>query len=260
MCSSPPPWSLAQSCSSIAAWHASSRSPRISEISRGGQKSKRRTPKLRHAPFRNSWAPAPLHLRYTDRSPCHLPIHAQRATAGGLVKGDREVLDSRGQRRRLHVDSRQIFGRPRVLGTPFTRFFADNQRPLVLVRNRENRVTAGRHMGPADHQISSGHESRSFIGSRPPHFAIRNQSAIDLAPLGTWARVIHGDRPPVGQRATGFRRWTRSRSFILLRRAKNRHQSQSQTSRRQNSKLFSHCFLPLILCPSIEPDLPGSCN
>src|SRR5258708_9301702 len=83
--------------------------------------------------------------------------------------------------------SRQIFRRARVSGTPFAGFLADNQHPLVLVRNRKNGVAAGRHMGPAHHHVGGGNESGRLIGSRAPHFTVRDQSAKYLAPLSPWA-------------------------------------------------------------------------
>src|SRR5258708_22205240 len=50
--------------------------------------------------------------------------------------------------------SRQIFRRARISGTPFAGFLADNQRPLVLVRNRENGDRKSTRLN-SSHQIIS---------------------------------------------------------------------------------------------------------
>src|SRR5882762_8043034 len=89
-----------------------------------------------------------LHLRNFHGCPCRLPIHPQRAAAGRLVEGDGEVLDGRRQRRHLHVDSRQIFRRARVSGTPFARLFADDKWSLIISKKTGEWGTA--YPGPSE--------------------------------------------------------------------------------------------------------------
>src|SRR5437899_6526286 len=111
----------------------------------------------------------------------------------------------------------------RVIGTPFSGFLADDQRPLVFVRYRENRVAAGGHMRAADHQVSRGNKSRSLIRSCAPDFAIRFMFTKYLAAFYSRAGIVHGYRLALAKAERRLGRRARALALVHLRRTEHRH-------------------------------------
>src|SRR6266852_301425 len=185
-----------------------------------------------------------LHLCDVHRSSRGLPVHPKSASSGRLVKRNREVLGGRGQSRYFHFDPRQIVLRAVIVRAPLTRFLADNQRPLVLVGDSEDRVTPRGNMRTAHHHVRCCHESSGLIRPRAPHLAVRHQTTVNLPPLRPRTRVIHGNRLAIRQRARRLRRRTRPRCFVRLRGSPRRHEPQCQTTQCQNRELLSHFLSP----------------
>src|SRR5580658_8296982 len=147
----------------------------------------------------------------------HVPIHAQRAAAGGRVVRDREVFHLRRERRDLHVRAEQVELVAGIRNAPLAGFLADDERPcLISVRDREDRVVARRHDLAANGEVCGGDERSRFVRARAPWLAVRVLPADYLSPLEPRARIIRGDAFAVRQRAYSFGRRAGTLALVLL--------------------------------------------
>src|SRR4029077_418692 len=79
-----------------------------------------------------------------------VPIDLQSAAAARLSVGDGEILDRRGQLRNLHVHAGEFVALVFIRYAPFPCLFVDDERPLIGLRDGENRIAAGRNRLAAD--------------------------------------------------------------------------------------------------------------
>src|SRR5207249_11648743 len=112
-------------------------------------------------------APALLR-RDVDRRPGRIPVESQSAAAAGVVVGNGEVLDRRGQLRDFHVHASQFVAFILVRDAPFACLLVDDQGPLVGVGYGEDGIAASGHSLAADIDIGAGHEGGGFVGARTP--------------------------------------------------------------------------------------------
>ena len=84
---------------------------------------------------------------------------------------------------RLSYRFAQVVGRPGIIGSPFPGFLADDQSPLVRVRNREDGVIARGNGCATNGDIGSSDKRGGFIRARAPHFSIRREVLAEFAAL-----------------------------------------------------------------------------
>jgi len=158
---------------------------------------------------KNSSKTIPTSLRFPTDARVVLPIHPQRAAAGpSCQRRSVKFSTAEGQGRSLscRFRARDLSDAARGKRYPHSPvFLADNQHPLVLVSESQKMVVAaGRHMGSRP-TITSGGGKRKWSPHwlpAAPHFTVKGTNPPNiLRPLSAWARVIHGDALPIGQRA-----------------------------------------------------------
>src|SRR5438309_464529 len=129
-------------------------------------------------------------------------------TIAHLMERNRKIFHWRRRLRHAHIRPHEIltFG---IRNPPLPGFLADNERPLVLIRNREHGVVARRHIFPTHAQVGIRHKRGRLIRPGPPDLPVRNQLAKNLAPFHPRTGVIHLDRFAIRELALRTRRRTR---------------------------------------------------
>ena len=149
--------------------------------------------------------PAATSPRNFHRRPRRLPIHPQDAPVAHPVQRDREISPPPREattpsypRARDHAPS-PGYGIPQN-GPPLCilRFLADDQSPLTLFGNREERVVPRGHRLAANRYVRVGHKRRRLVRACPPNLPVRHEAAKNFAPLRAWARIVHDDCLAVG--------------------------------------------------------------
>src|ERR1035438_7746050 len=148
-----------------------------------------------------------------------LPFQAQ-GTSLARIECDGEVLDRRRSLGHLHIESSKLVGLVLVRNAPLLLFLVDDQRPLIRLRNRKNRIAARRQRFAADGHIRIRNQLRGFVRAGTPDFSVGNQRLLarvakNLASLSARAGIVHLDRLAIGELALRARRRTLPLRLVL---------------------------------------------
>src|SRR5258708_22703393 len=95
--------------------------------------------------------------------------------------------------------------------------FVDDQRPLVRVGNREDRIATSGNVSPVNRDEAFISDERGgLISTCPPDLSVGHQFAKDLAASHTRTGVIHSDCLSAREFALGLCSRAGAFAFILL--------------------------------------------
>src|SRR6266478_7741200 len=134
-----------------------------------------------------------LLLADVHRSARLLPVQVHGASRPGLIEANGEILHRRGQWRHPHIHPSKVFSLARIRNTPLPGLLADNQDPLVGVWHSKERVASCRDILASDVQVRVRDQRGGIVGSGPPNFAVRHQSAKYLAAFHARTGVVRLD-------------------------------------------------------------------
>src|SRR5688572_7779241 len=111
-----------------------------------------------------------------------IPGDLQLAFAGTFRRhGDRQLLHRESGLRNLHLRAPEVRGLVVLERTPLVDHFIENERPLLLVRNRKKAVLAFFDVQRAEHQVAFRSESSRLVRASAPDFSVGFKSPEDLA-------------------------------------------------------------------------------